>query len=244
MRLKRTVMAGVLMLAGIAAAQAADLTPVMPTTIAPAAPPPPPAFSWTGPYVGVLAGWGWGWLHWRFVPVPTSPTPNPQRTTGPVAGATVGYNYQAGNLVFGAEGDFAWARIDGTAACPNVLFSCDSALNWLGTLRARAGVAFGQLMIYATGGLAVGQQRIQTVQPGGAIPPSGTPVNGTTLWALGWTAGAGIEVAFSHGLSAKIEGLYYDLGTDTYAVDNSTPVTARHHGVLVRAGLNWNFGAP
>jgi outer membrane immunogenic protein len=76
-------------------------------------------------------------------------------------GGTFGYNYQTGMLVLGAEGDLdtAWA-------------STSSSTPYLGTLRGRLGMAFGQFMPYFTGGIAVSS---------GA---SGSAVGGGMEWRL------------------------------------------------------------
>ena len=77
--------------------------------------------------------------------------------------------------------------------------------------------------------------------------------------SVGWTAGAGVEYAFTRQLSAKFEYLYYDLGSMTLTnaninpiilqgvlglplfVANATAVSTRFDGHLVRAGLNYRF---
>ena len=41
--------------------------------------------------------------------------------------------------------------------------------------------------------------------------------------------------------STKLEWLYYDLGENTYTVDNDIKVRASQNGSLVRVGLNRRF---
>jgi outer membrane immunogenic protein len=95
-----------------APALAADLPP-------PAAPPPQapvayipaaPAFSWTGFYVGLNAGYAFGQSNW------TSPMGSTGwfNVSGPLAGGTIGGNYQIGQLVIGAEGDIDWQNVKGS----------------------------------------------------------------------------------------------------------------------------------
>jgi hypothetical protein len=61
-------------------------------------------------------------------------------------------------------------------------------------------------------------------------------------------AGAGMEFAFLGNWSAKVEALYFDLGTDNYIVDSPADqsVNAFHSGVVVRGGINYrfNWGGP
>jgi outer membrane immunogenic protein len=53
--------------------------------------------------------------------------------------------------------------------------------------------------------------------------------------------GVGIEFAFAPNWSAKVEALYFDLGTDRYTVDNALVVDAGHSGLVVRGGINYRF---
>jgi outer membrane immunogenic protein len=62
----------------------------------------------------------------------------------------------------------------------------------------------------------------------------------------GWTAGAGVEYAFAGNWSAKIEGMFYDLGTITTSF---TAATGFHEtkpfnveGAIARVGVNWRLG--
>jgi outer membrane immunogenic protein len=63
----------------------------------------------------------------------------------------------------------------------------------------------------------------------------------------GWVAGGGLEYAFTNKLSAKVEGLWYDMGSETIAF--RSPVTTfsetsnySYKGALVRLGANLKFG--
>ncbi len=84
---KRTLAAGALVIASAVAANAADLTPIMPAPAAPAPMAPAPAPSWTGAYFG-----GFGALT-----VPFGGGPPVFGTLGVIGG----YDIQAGNFVFG-----------------------------------------------------------------------------------------------------------------------------------------------
>jgi outer membrane immunogenic protein len=69
----------------------------------------------------------------------------------------------------------------------------------------------------------------------------------------GGVVGAGFEYAIGGNLSAKVEGLYYNMGTLTSTGCNSPGVctpgftylgfgTYALRGEIFRAGLNWHFG--
>ena len=75
--------------------------------------------TWTGLYLGVNGGGGWSHLGVSTTPigpiVATLGNPGSLSTTinGAVFGGQLGYNWQVGNWVFGAEGDFDDAGING-----------------------------------------------------------------------------------------------------------------------------------
>ncbi|MDB5602972.1 MAG: outer membrane protein Omp31 [Xanthobacteraceae bacterium] len=167
---------------------------------------PAPIYNWTGLYVGINGGYGFS------------------DASGGLVGGTLGYNWQNGNLVFGVEGDLDWTNLKHDNA-----FSTTSN-SWLGTARARVGVAMDRFMPYVTAGAAVGN--IDITAPGFA---------GNNTTKLGWTAGAGLEFALGGNWTAKAEYLYVDLGSaDCGAgcpVGTDTSLTSN----IVRAGLNYRF---
>jgi outer membrane immunogenic protein len=196
-----------------------------------------PHFDWAGPYLGINGGWAWSEVDWTY----DDGNPADHDGDGGLAGGTLGWNFQTGQWVFGVEGDFDWADVNGSTACPNPSFSCESEMDWFATVRGRVGFAANNWLFYGTGGLAVADLTMQTVLPGGSVPPSGTPTNGSSETAVGWTAGAGVEVGFARRWTVKAEWLYYDLGSDNYTVDNGLVVHAKETGNIARIGLNYIF---
>jgi outer membrane immunogenic protein len=93
---------------------------------------------------------------------------------------------------------------------------------------------------------------------GGAVP--GTTAGSFSDTRFGWTVGGGGEWKFSANWTAKLEYLYYDLGSATYAtggyavdlspttfassgiVSVATSTTTRFNGNIARVGLNYKFG--
>ncbi len=219
-------------------ASAADLRVRAPS--APDAAVMAPVYDWNGVYIGIQGGYAWSQMEWIYTA--TNTAIGSVEPSGGLFGGTIGYNWHTGPYVFGLEGDYAWANIKSNNPCPNAAFACHSELKSFGTFRARAGMAFGATLLYATGGLAFGEQNIRTVNlAGAAVPPSGSPTNGETKFQAGWTLGGGVEYGFAPGWSAKVEALYFDLGADRYRVDNNLVVHAKHRGAVVRGGLNWRF---
>ena len=154
--------------------------------------PPPPAFSWTGWYVGLNAGYDWGRSSVSSTAVPTGGlvpgiatglalfgTYNlDPRRNGFIGGGQVGYNWQFNNWVAGVEADIQGLANNGKAnqpfagpvpGFPNEQYvgirSAQAEVSWLGTLRGRLGGLINpSSLIYVTGGLAYGG-----VHAGGAI---------------------------------------------------------------------------
>jgi outer membrane immunogenic protein len=224
-----------------APALAADLgrMPVKAPMVAPL-----PYFNWTGFYLGIQGGFGWGDLERTLV---TTGATLSHETSGGLLGGTVGYNWQAGTWVFGFEADYAWAdigrRLNDCFGVVGVV--CSSALESFGTARLRIGGAWDRVMIYGTGGFAFGDHalRITDTVTGLSVARSD--------FAVGWTAGGGIEWGFAPGWSLKAEALYFDLELDrlstaTLGVVDPVGIDARHTGVIVRGGINYrfNWGGP
>ena len=165
---------------------------------------------------------------------------------------------------------------------PDVLtttMTSSKGIDYLGTVRGRFGfLVMPSLLFYGTGGLAYGQVHAST-----SIAQSNTDAANTLTYSpapppnpnyytnpnafssgsfsdtrFGWTAGLGLEWMMWGNWSAKVEYLYYDLGSATYAlsplvttnniVPNPGPTsivtaqsTTRFNGEIVRIGLNFHF---
>jgi outer membrane immunogenic protein len=271
--MKRFAIAGFALGLMATAAAAAD----MPVPYAKA--PPPPEFSWTGLYVGGNAGW----LQleengYPFCLDPTGAMQGPGCDIVPggqmgghgfFGGGQAGYNWQAGKLVLGIEADMQGVSLKASENIPGPFaivspfpqntgpgsFSATESVSWLGTLRGRFGVAFDRLLIYMTGGLAMGGVDVtqaHSFQPG---PPVGTVqyANNTSRVLNGWTFGGGVEWAFLDRWSVKAEGGYYDLGTIQIS-GASVPAgvgpgfllgkTFETRGAFARAGVNFKLWEP
>ena len=209
--------AGVLVLS-IGSASAADIArrPAMPAK-APVYVAPP--YNWTGPYVGINGGGGWGNSSFS-APLPSTNFD----TSGGLVGGTLGYNWQANQIVFGLEGDIDWSHFTGSGTCGGV--SCSVRNDWLGTARGRLGYAFDRFLPYVTGGAAFGN--IKTAKTG---------IGSADESRVGWTLGGGVEYGLSGPWSIKAEYLYVDLGNGG-SIGGST---ASFRTSIVRAGINYRF---
>jgi outer membrane immunogenic protein len=206
--------------------------------------PPPAYFTWTGWYIGLNGGGGWGQTSHTatFGIAGAAPlTTGNFNTGGGLAGGTIGYNYQLGQWLVGAEADLDWSNIRGTfnGAVPvaGAAFSLSSQLNWLDTTRLRLGWVWDHALFYGTAGAAVGGVTT-TASASAAIAGLGaTATAADTQTRFGWTAGAGVEYAFNNYLSGKVEYMYVNLGTQTQINVDSVKFNTN----IVRAGVNLHF---
>ena len=170
-----------------------------------------PAWRWMGPYIGANVGYQWGTID-----------NNPAEPAGVSGGLQAGYNWQNGNFVFGAEGDINITNADDTFA------PWKFSNPWFGTLRGRLGIAaWSGVLFYGTGGLAFGGLEAETW---GGLSESRTH--------LGWTVGAGAEVALNQNWSVKAEYLYLSLAERGYTV---TGADNGFNNNLLRFGVNYRF---
>jgi outer membrane immunogenic protein len=212
-------------LAATASAMAADLARRSEMPIK--APAYLPAFSWTGFYIGANGGGAFGNSTYNFAGLAN----NGFDTSGGLAGGTVGFNYQIGQIVWGLEGDGDWSSISGSSLCLGGLFTCQTKNDWLATARGRVGYAVDRVLPYVTGGAAFGDIKV------------GVPTPSIDATNTGWTAGGGIEYALLPNWTTKIEYLYVDLGSAGcgLACGGGVPTKVDFTTNIVRAGLNYKF---
>jgi outer membrane immunogenic protein len=245
--IRSATMASVLAL-GAFGANAADLT-VEPAPIAPVA----EAFNWTGFYVGVHGGIGAGdFDHHLSISEVGGPGYEDIGTVttdagGGFGGAQVGYNYEFSNhVVLGAEADIAAAAIDGKVSFDGsdfipVNIEAGTSVDWFGTVRARLGYAFDNVLVYGTGGFAYGDVKTTL---NGNLDGQGFDYSYSDT-QTGWTVGAGVEYGITKNITLKAEYLYVDLGSSTITEQVSEDTnfnvdvdTAFH---TLKAGLNYKF---
>jgi opacity protein-like surface antigen/outer membrane receptor protein involved in Fe transport len=214
-----------------------------------------PAFTWTGLYVGGDGGYGWHTTNGILTTAVGAPLAGyDYNVNGPSAGFFAGGNYQLGRFVAGLEGDWQrpnltgnnqqQAAIGGAASLPAATgtfprgpFTVSTTIKDSESVRGRLGFAFNRFLVFGTGGFAWSDPANTYALLGSAPFVS----NGNN--SSGWTAGAGLDYAFTDNVFGRIEYRYTDLktsgfvgaATDTADSTNRVPISD------VRVGLAYKF---
>ena len=206
---------------------------------------PPPMFTWSGFYVGLQAGVLWDqiqgannganawWLSSLFPVAATNVwwgyNNGASTKTGFAGGGNIGYNYQVGNFVVGAEGD-----LEGTSVWGSGLRA---------SIRGRLGFAADRVLFYGTGGVA-----FMTRSGSNTYGAWGYNWGGNTNSSrTGWTVGAGLEYAFTPNVSTGLEYRYTQFSGNTgntgffgYQFGGNTKINEN----ALRLNVKYHFGAP
>jgi opacity protein-like surface antigen len=150
-------------------------------------------------------------------------------------GVQAGYNWQRGHTVFGTEGDVSFG----------------SKIDYLASLRGRAGWAEDNWLFYGTGGVGfIGAQgKGSFTLGGGACVAPCTPAPSSVLpfdvseQRVGYVVGGGVETKLTRSLSAGVEGLYYGFDGATYKQGHVDRLVAQgiSEVAVVRGRFSWHF---
>ena len=187
-------------------------------------------FSWEGAYVGVNAGYGFGKMKEDDVSI---------KPRGFVGGVQAGYNWQFDQVVAGIEADFQGSSMKKTVDFYDADVYDGSAtgkVQWFGTVRGRLGADIAErTMLYGTAGLAYGKVKVSAYDADLDLYESASKTR------AGWTAGAGIEHAFTDNVTLKTEYLYTDLGKVKFRDADAEASKIKTNFHTVRVGVNYKF---
>jgi outer membrane immunogenic protein len=238
--MKKFAFAAAALILGTVSASAADMA-ARPYTKAPAA--IASVYSWTGFYIGADVGYGWG----RSTGTGTNaagffPTPYSIDPSGVIGGGFVGYNWQFNNVVLGIEADWQASDLNSSGNFANsigTLYNIRTSVNDYGSVRGRLGFAFDRWMVFGTAGWAFGSWDTSYGFTGAPGPFVTMNVQTTD----GWTAGAGVEYAFTNNFLGRVEYRYTDLGRASFVnlATNSAELGNRVTINDVRVGIAYKF---
>ncbi len=158
--------------------------------------------SWTGFYIGANVGGGFADLRSTFDVAGTIVGSLSNNSSGVVGGGQLGYNYQMGSFVFGAEFDFGGLGLKNTALFPFTDAGTTIDNGFYLDVTGRLGYAAGPALFYAKGGYAWFDGTI------GVTPPIAA-AKSTQSGLSGWTVGGGIEYKINPTWSVKGEYQYF-----------------------------------
>ncbi|MEQ1819653.1 MAG: outer membrane beta-barrel protein [Terricaulis sp.] len=170
-------------------------------------------------------------------------------------GAQIGYDWSISDRAFlGVEADLNGVNLEETGSQPGPsdpsrIMTSRLSLNYLATVRARAGYWFTErLEGHVSAGLASGDAELTTAL---TRTPSCTGNNcqmGSASETLtGWAAGIGGEYILSDRIGLRFDYSHYDLGELSHRMtDPAFPATvfiadADVSGDAIQAGLSWHF---
>lgn len=181
---------------------------------------PPSSASWSGLYIGAHAGYASA----DFDLDPIEPD-------GFLGGIQAGYNLQLGRVVAGIEGDYSWGAIEDGVSVADPIFgpvNVSVEADEIASIRGRLGLApYDHLLLYATAGYAWTEATLDVRVAGVGLSSS----NANDFDGLVY--GGGAEYRLSTSLSARVEGLRYELDGGNSDADID----------VVRAGLNFHLPA-
>jgi outer membrane immunogenic protein len=155
-----------------------------------------PEWTWQGPYAGVF---GAGTLEHYKIHAPGAPLGIVDTTThnvgSPTIGGFAGYNFQSGNIVYGAEGELGYRFKKSTFNDVPGAGTLDVSTGLFGSLKGRVGMDMGPYLPFVTAGVTAVQ--LKTFYPGGSAEADATLVGGIV--------GAGVDVALTHNVFLRGE---------------------------------------
>jgi len=209
------------------------------------APPVPAAFDWTGVYLGGQIGGGWSTIDYSdqsaTTILNTVVLPNSYGPTGPgtnpnsksfLGGAQIGWMYQIGRLVVGADFDWSKTALKGNGSVSYTGIAPLSAsdtynvtTDWTATATATVGLARDRWLTYAKGGVAWARNSYGTSlnAPIGFLFPIAIPAT-STVTSTGWTVGAGLKWAFLDNWFVNLEYDFLDFGSRTPNLAGACPI--------------------
>ena len=218
--------------------------------IAPVA--PAPMDSWSGFYMGLQAGYNWGDADFDIYDHRSEGSDHFASASldldGMTAGFYAGYNWLLENdWLVGVEGE--WNYLDASDSKqldlgegPDVTVKITQ--DWEASLRARVGKVMGDYLPYITGGVAWTSVNAKAYYLGNNEGGE----NGITLMdddqiLVGWTIGAGVEMAISENVHARIQYRYTDYGDENFKdmVDADFTEKVDYNSHMLTVGLSYRF---
>lgn len=163
---------------------------------------------WSGAYIGILTGFSANRID--------NPIGSKSSEVSALNGIVLGYNYQIGKYVLGAETDFQFVNINHDfgngikhGSFVDDLVKGSQKVKYFGTVGGRLGYeVLDNVLIYGTAGLAYGKVKDKFIANYYHVYNLGR-----SKTKLGYAFGAGIDYAINNNWVIKTEYIYANLGT-------------------------------
>ena len=196
--------------------------------------------AWSGPYVGIQAGYVWGDADlFSFSDGEPGYAIDDMEVNGGIGGIYAGYNWLLdNNVLLGVEGEYNWVSADDSVSFGNVEWGwgADVKQDWDASLRLRSGVVVGDYLPYVTAGVAWAGVEVHGWRSNGVVSN-----HDETL--TGWTVGAGVEKKINENLTARIQYRYTDYGDESWDIPdgdyNEGKVT--YNANMLTVGVSYRF---
>ena len=157
-------------------------------------------------------------------------------------GVQAGYEFLfPSRVMLGIEADFSFANYTDLAQTLSYRATANNAadeqLEYLATLRGRAGYAFGAFTPFVTGGIAWASTRYSNTN----LATGNVDANPSNI-RLGWVLGAGLDYRLDQRWSARAEYLYTALPLTGFTFATGGRYDSQYELNRVRLGLNYRFG--
>lgn len=122
--------------------------------------------------------------------------------------------------MFGIKTGLNGTDVDGLTDCVVGILDCNREIDYYGRVVGRLGYAVDNLMFYGFGGVAWGDVQTKISAFGVSVDDvfGGATSFDNEQTHVGWTAGAGLEVAFTDRFFAGVEYADVGLGQESYSV--------------------------
>ncbi len=213
---------------------------------------------WTGFYIGGSAGYGWGEQEMKGAYLNNSvqitgaqmvTDTKPSLDSG-MGSFEAGYDFMVNDKVLlGAEAKVVGGSFSADYQSSPILsglgsnFTAHSKMNWLSTIKAKAGALVGDALVYVDGGLAVADEKLSI----DSVFESSHYNSSKSDTRTGWVLGVGAEQPISDNLTAKIEYQHVDLGDQTFNINHVDPgltalsVKGSDKFDMLSVGINYHF---
>jgi outer membrane immunogenic protein len=181
-----SLMASAFVVAGFTAANAADAVDQVPEAPVAQNEPVTPAGNWEGFYLGGAGTYNMGDF-------------NSSRDGYALGGQLyTGYNWQAGQIVYGVEADLGYSGLDHSAG------GVTEKNRFNGSVRGRVGYDLNPFLLYGTAGLAATNNKVSA---GG---------DSDAKTSYGYTVGVGAEAFVTNNITARVEYRFSDYQNKNY----------------------------